>query len=319
MTNLQKIFRTYLLLGLLILSALFPTGCGALAERPPIAAELEDVPAYEGEPYVEVAGNEPDFSEEDLEPESYESYSDLDSLGRCGIAQACVGQDLMPTEDRESIGQIKPTGWHTVKYEGVDGNYLYNRCHLIGFQLTAENANPENLITGTRFMNVDGMLPFENEVAEYVRETNNHVLYRVTPIFDGDNLVASGVQMEALSVEDNGAGVSFNVYVYNIQPDVVINYANGESQRGDPTGDPQTRPVPDAAPAEEPDSDETTPEDTSSEEESRTYILNKNTQKFHLPDCSGVADIKPRNKETFTGDRDTLLERGYEPCGSCNP
>ena len=168
-------------------------------------------------------------------------------------------------------------------------------------------------------MNVDGMLPFENEVAEYVRETNNHVLYRVTPIFDGDNLVASGVQMEALSVEDNGTGVSFNVYVYNIQPDVVIDYANGESQRGDPTGDPQTRPVPDAAPAEEPDSDETTSEDTSSEEETRTYILNKNTQKFHLPDCSGVADIKPQNKETFTGDRDTLLERGYEPCGSCNP
>ena len=168
-------------------------------------------------------------------------------------------------------------------------------------------------------MNVDGMLPFENEVAEYVRETDNHVLYRVTPIFDGDNLVASGVQMEALSVEDNGAGVSFNVYVYNIQPDVVIDYANGESQRGDPAGDPQTRPVPDAAPAEEPDSDETASEDTSSEEASHTYILNKNTQKFHLPDCSGVADIKPRNKETFTGDRDTLMERGYDPCGSCNP
>ena len=230
MTNLRKIFRTYLLLGLLILSALFPTGCGAFAERPPIAAELEDVPAYEGEPYVEVAGNEPDFSEEDLEPESYESYSDLDSLGRCGVAQACVGQDLMPTEDRESIGQIKPTGWHTVKYDIVDGKYLYNRCHLIGWQLSGENANERNLITGTRYMNTEGMLPFENMVADYIKETDGHVLYRVTPIFVEDELVARGVQMEAYSIEDAGASICFNVFVYNVQPGIEIDYSDGSSR-----------------------------------------------------------------------------------------
>ena len=313
MIILRKPFRTYIGLCLLILASLFPAGCAPLTENAPATAELEDVPPYEGAPYVEVAGNEPDFTETELEPESYETYSNLDSLGRCGVAQACVGQDLMPTEDRESIGQIRPSGWHTVKYEGVDGNYLYNRCHLIGYQLTAENANPKNLITGTRFMNVEGMLPFENEVAEYIRETDNHVMYRVTPIFDDDNLVASGVQMEALSVEDDGAGVSFNVYVYNIQPGVVIDYTNGESQRGNPTGDPKTCPVPDAS------SDRTVPEDTSSDSETSVYILNKKTQKFHLPDCSSVPDIKPRNKQTFTGDRDTLLERGYEPCRNCNP
>lgn len=191
--------------------------------------ELSEIPEYSGEPYIEINGNEPDFSEEEWSEESFEVYSELDSLGRCGTAYANVGTDLMPTEKRGSIGQVKPTGWQTVKYDVVDGNYLYNRCHLIGYQLSGENANEKNLITGTRYMNVEGMLPFENMVADYVKETDNHVLYQVTPVYDGDNLVADGVQMEAYSVEDEGDGISYNVYVYNVQPGIEIDYATGES------------------------------------------------------------------------------------------
>lgn len=192
-------------------------------------AELSELPEYSGEPYVEVNGNEPDFPEEERSEESFEVYSELDELGRCGTAYANVGTDLMPSGKRGSIGQVKPSGWQTVKYDLVDGHYLYNRCHLIGYQLSGENANEKNLITGTRYMNVEGMLPFENLVADYVKETNNHVLYQVTPIYDGDNLVADGVQMEAYSVEDGGEGISYNVYVYNVQPGIEIDYATGES------------------------------------------------------------------------------------------
>jgi DNA-entry nuclease len=194
--------------------------------------DLSLVPEYTDSPYTELNKNTPLFSEDELTTESYETYADLDSLGRCGTAMACVGTDLMPTEERGEIGQIKPTGWHTVKYSGlVDGNYLYNRCHLIAYELSGENANEKNLITGTRYMNVQGMLPFENEVAAYVKKTKNHVLYRVTPIFSGDDLVASGVTMEAYSVEDSGSGVSFYVYVYNVQPGIEIDYATGKSSR----------------------------------------------------------------------------------------
>lgn len=195
-----------------------------------VTISLADVPEYSGEPYVAVNDNVPQFLETDLSTDSYEYYSDLDSLGRCGVVYACIGTDLMPTEERGSIGSVKPTGWHTVKYDVVDGNYLYNRCHLIGYQLSGENVNTKNLITGTRYLNVDGMLPFENMVADYVLETENHVMYRVTPIFDGDNLLASGVQIEAESVEDNGEGILFNVYCYNVQPGVEIDYATGDSQ-----------------------------------------------------------------------------------------
>ncbi|MBE5914143.1 MAG: hypothetical protein E7274_08780 [Pseudobutyrivibrio ruminis] len=182
--------------------------------------------------YTVVNDNVPYFSEEDLtRTDAFETYSELDSLGRCGVAYANICQELMPTEPRGEIGSVKPSGWHTVNYhEYVDGNYLYNRCHLIGYQLSGENANEKNLITGTRYLNVEGMLPFEDKVAEYVEETGNHVLYRVTPVFEGDNLVASGVQMEAYSVEDQGTGVMFNVYCYNVQPGITIDYATGESQ-----------------------------------------------------------------------------------------
>ena len=190
---------------------------------------LEEVPEYSGNNYVVINNNEPEFTENDLSTESFEVYSSQDYLGRSKVAYANIGIDLMPIEERGSIGSVKPSGWHTVKYDIVDGKYLYNRCHLIGHQLSGENANPENLITCTRQMNVEGMLPFENEIAEYVKETNNHVLYRVTPIYVGANLLASGVQMEALSVEDNGKGVKFNVYVYNVQDGIEIDYSNGKS------------------------------------------------------------------------------------------
>lgn len=191
---------------------------------------LNQIPDVSPDAYVVVNDNVPEFTETELTEQAYEFYSELDSLNRCGYAMACIGKELMPTEERGSIGQIKPSGWHTVKYDFVDGKYLYNRCHLIGFQLAGENANEKNLITGTRYMNVEGMLPFENMVADYVKETGNHVLYRVTPVFDDNDLVARGVQMEACSVEDDGEGISFNVFVYNKQPGVEIDYATGESR-----------------------------------------------------------------------------------------
>lgn len=255
---------------------------------------LEDVPEYAGEPYVVVNDNVPYFTEDDLTTEAFEYYDELDAFNRCGVTIACVGVELMPAEDRGSIGQVKPTGWQTVKYDNVDGKYLYNRCHLIGFQLTGENANERNLITGTRAMNVDGMLPFEDMVADYVKETENHVLYRVTPIFVEEEMVARGVLMEAVSVEDDGEGVEFCVYAYNNQPGIVIDYATGESI---------------LAPEEE---------GTTAGEE-MTYIINTSSQKFHLTGCSGVDTIKEENRSTFTGSRADAVAAGYEPCGRCKP
>lgn len=192
--------------------------------------DISEIPDYTHQKYVEINNNIPYFDEEDLSDESFERYSELDELGRCGVAYANIGVDLMPTEKRGSIGMIKPSGWHTVKYDNVDGKYLYNRCHLIAYQLSGENANEKNLITGTRYMNVEGMLPFEERVGNYVRETENHVLYRVTPFFEGDNLLAKGVLMEAMSVEDSGEDICFCVFVYNVQPDIQIDYATGKSQ-----------------------------------------------------------------------------------------
>ena len=267
---------------------------------------FDDVPAYSGEPYVEVNDNQPEFTEEELTTVSYEDYSELDELGRCQSAEACIGQDLMPTEARESISSVKPTGWKNKSYDTVDGGYVYNRCHLIGFQLTGENANEENLITGTRYMNVEGMLPFEDEVAAYIKETDNHVMYRVTPVFEGDDLVASGVQMQAESVEDDGVGISFNVYVYNVQPYVVIDYKTGENWEGDEIAEPEGKWA---------DGTEAEPSDT----KEQMYILNKNTKKFHKPECSGAKKIKAKNKGEYTGSRQTLIDEGYEPCGNCNP
>ena len=279
------------------------------------ADTVEDVPDYSGEPYVEINDNQPEFEEYELTTVPFEDYSELDELGRCGEAEACVGEETMPTEDRESISSVEPTGWENEKYDNVDGGYVYNRCHLIGFQLTGENANEENLITGTRYMNTEGMLPFENMVADYIHETDNHVLYRVTPIFEGEDLVASGVQMEAESVEDGGAGICFNVYVYNVQPDITIDYATGDNWEMTEEEKAEQEAQTAESARKETDSSEA---DTAATEE-QTYILNKNTHKFHLPDCSGAADIKEKNREEFNGTREEVIAQGYEPCGRCDP
>ncbi len=247
------------------------------------------------EPYVVINDNIPEFSTEDYTASSYETYGELDQLGRCTTCMACIGKDLMPDEKRGNIGMIKPSGWQTVKYKNVDGKYLYNRCHLIGYQLTAENANECNLITGTRYLNVEGMLPFENEVADYIEATGNHVLYRVTPDFKDDELVARGVHMEAYSVEDNGEGIKFNVYCYNMQPGITIDYKTGKSKA---------------------DSAEDAYNDGS---EKMNYIVNTNTKKFHNPDCSHVQDINKNNQKNYNGTRKTLIDNGYSPCGSCKP
>lgn len=263
--------------------------------------DLSNIPDYDGKAYVELNGNVPEFSEsEKTYSESFEEYGKLDSLGRCTYAVSCIGKDLMPTEKRGSIGAVKPSGWHISKYDFVDGKYLYNRCHLIGYQLTAENANERNLITGTRYLNVEGMLPFENDVADYIEITNNHVYYKVTPIFEGNNLVANGVQMQAYSVEDNGQGISFNVYCYNVQPGVAIDYATGDNQVMASSSASVTSTSSDVA-------------------DKKTYIVNTKTKKFHNPDCDGVKKMSSSNKKKYKGTRDSLISNGYSPCQKCNP
>lgn len=257
------------------------------------AFDLQSVPDYTNLPYVAINGNVPFFTPNQYSTGSYEYYSPLDSLGRCGITVACVGKDIMPTSDRGNISSVKPTGWHSTDYDIVDGGSLYNRCHLIAFQLTGENANRENLITGTRYLNVQGMIPFENMVADHVKETGNHVMYRVTPVFVGNELVARGVIIEGYSVEDNGEGVTFCVYAYNVQPGIIIDYATGESRLDENAADT-------AAGVQD-------------------YVFNKNTLKFHYPTCSSVGQMSDKNKGYFTGTRDELINQGYSPCGSCRP
>lgn len=264
---------------------------------------LADVPEYTGDAYIAVHDNMPYFTQEDVTTQSFEDYTPLDQLGRCVEAYANVGQDLMPTEKRGNISSVKPSGWQAAKYDFVDGKYLYNRCHLIGYQLTAENANKENLITGTRYLNIEGMLPFENMIADYVKETGNHVLYRVTPIFDGNNLVANGVLMEGYSVEDEGEGVCFCVYAYNVQPGVSIDYATGNNQEAKNATTQK----------------ENTKTENTTQAEETTYILNTDSQKFHKPDCSGAQKISANNRKEFTGQRQELIDMGYTPCGTCKP
>lgn len=295
-----------------------PTGEGTSA------FSLREIPAYSGTPYTEVNGNQPYFTEEELTTQSFETYSELDSLGRCGVAYANVGQDLMPTEPRGEIGAVKPTGWHLVKYDNVDGKYLYNRCHLIAYMLAAENANPQNLITGTRYLNVQGMLPFETKVCDYVKNTGNHVLYRVTPIFDGDNLLADGVLMEAYSVEDAGEGISFCVFAYNVQPGIGIDYATGDNwAESSGTYQSTAAPVTVETLAPQPETDtavQITPESPAPQEsQGITYVLNTNTMKFHYPTCSSVDDMKEKNKQIYTGSREEVINMGYVPCKRCNP
>lgn len=194
-----------------------------------VSYQIDSIPEYNGDSYVYINGNKPIFKEEDINTDTFEIYGALDNLGRCTYTYANLSKELMPTKQRESIGSVKPSGWHTARYDFIEGKYLYNRCHLIGYQLTGENVNNRNLITCTRKMNTGVMLEYENKVANYIKKTNNHVLYRVTPIFDGDNLLAKGVLMEGMSVEDRGEGLMFNIFVYNVQDGVIIDYSNGES------------------------------------------------------------------------------------------
>ena len=263
--------------------------------------DLSDIPSYSGSPYCEVNNNQPFFQADKLTTESFKQFSELDSLGRCGVAFACIGTDSLPTEERGAIGMIKPSGWHTVRYDDIiEDKYLYNRCHLIAFELSGENANPQNLITGTRYMNIKGMLPIENRVHSYVENTNQHVMYRVTPVFEGDNLVATGVLMEGYSVEDDGEGICFNVFCYNVQPHIKINYADGTSEI-----------------AFLPELEKTT--EVANDDSAITYVLNTNTKKFHYPYCDSVNEMKEKNKQVFTGTREEANEMGYSPCGRCKP
>lgn len=256
--------------------------------------DLSAVPAYKDSAFVHINGGIPSFTENQHTTQSYEYYSSLDALGRCGTTVACVGPDLMPTGDRGSISSVTPSGWVQAQYDIVSGKYLYNRAHLIGWQLTGENANKQNLITGTKYFNVSGMLPFENMVADYIKETGNHVLYRVTPIYNGNDLVVSGVHMEAWSVEDEGDGICFNVFVYNVQPGIIIDYATGSSRLENGSTDESTGTVKD-------------------------YVLNTNSKKFHFPDCKSAAKISAGNRKEYTGTREDLIADGYSPCGNCKP
>ena len=268
------------------------------------ALKVTEIPAYSGKAWVEINGNTPNFSADELTTKAYEHYSGLDSLGRCGVATATCGTEIMPApnEKRGSISTVKPTGWVQAKYSGISGGYLWNRCHLIGWQLSAENANKCNLITGTRYMNVEGMLIFENQVADYIKETENHVAYRITPIFEGNNLVCSGVQMEAYSIEDEGEGVCFNVYCYNIQPGITINYATGESS-GKAT-------VSSTAVVSKAESVYAPPVSEQTDNSQMVYVSRTGT-KFHSNSrCSNM-------KNPLYMTREEAESRGRTPCSKC--
>ena len=325
-----------------------------LKSNKPKTKDISQIPAYDGSPYIEINDNKPSFSAEELTTESFEYYSDLDNLGRCGAAYANVGPETMPDEERGPIGEIHPSGWQIANYHDlIDGNYLYNRCHLIAYSLSGENANEKNLITGTRYLNTEGMQPFELEVLEYIRSTGNHVLYRVTPVFEGDNLVASGVLMEGMSVEDHGKEVSFHVFVYNVQPGVIIDYSTGDNRldlnyeyagedsdpeemvRGYNQGEEDTDSGyedsdedTDPADAAEKDGETESADVEKSDEEidsageevsENSYVLNTNTHKFHRPYCSSVDDMKDKNKLISNESREEIIQQGYKPCARCNP
>ena len=279
----------------LLLLAVLLAGCTEVVPQAP-AVSLEAIPAWSGDAYITIDRNIPGFTAEDLTTDAFEQYSPLDELGRCGTAYACVSRELMPTEDRESISSVTPSGWVNKKYDFIDGKYLYNRCHLIGFQLSGENANEQNLITGTRYFNLEGMLPFENMVADHVKEEDHHVLYRITPIYQEGALVCSGVQMEGYCVECGSSRFEedrfmFHVYCYNVQPGVLIDYMTGES----------------AASGIGQNSVE------------KTWILNTSSKKFHDPGCSNAANISEKNQDEITCTREELIYMGYEPCGVCKP
>lgn len=291
---------------------------------------LSDIPKYSNKPYVEINGNVPFFDDSELTIKAFEKYSELDDLGRVGIATACI-EAGMDTEQRGDIKSVTPTAWDNVKYDGIDGSNLYNRCHLIANQLTGENDNEKNLMTGTRYMNTQGMERFENKVAEYVNHTEKHVLYRVTPMFEDNNLLANGVLIEAKSVEDKGDSIQFNVFCYNVQPGIEIDYKTGKSSKIVDNNDSATSEVNDnvqntennanqnlnVAPIEK--STGSNNSQISNEVNEEEYILNKNNKKFHYPWCSSVNQMKEKNKQEFVGTREELINKGYSPCQRCSP
>lgn len=278
---------------------------------------LSEIPSYSGRAYVVINENIPSFNKYELTTKGYETYASIDSLGRCGGAVASCGREIMPKPDEErgSISSVKPSGWVQAQYDCVSGKYLYNRCHLLGWQLSAENANKRNLITGTRYMNTEGMLPFENMVADYIRETNNHVAYRVTPIYNGSDLVASGVQMEAYSVEDEGEGICFNIYCYNVQPGVKIDYTTGRSWSDGNKVETTKKPIV-VAPVE---TTKKVVEETKNSVSYDTYVYSSKSDKFHYPDCRYAKTIKAENYCEYTGDRQGMINKGYSPCKNCSP
>lgn len=255
---------------------------------------LENIPEYSGDAVAIINDNNPQFSE--LVMESYEYYSELDYLGRCGVAHASLGMDLMPTEQRESISQVKPSGWLNKEYDIVEGGYLYNRCHLIGFQLAGENANEKNLITGTKYMNSPIMTKYENAIAGYIKETGNHVMYRVTPMYQGSDLVAKGIQIEGYSVEDQGEGVCFNVFLYNEQPGIIIDHGTGESWLDE---EHEIKVIEDVL------------------GDDIEHVLNTSSLKIHQPSCSSVKKINDGNRKNTDMDVEELFKLGYTLCGSC--
>lgn len=306
-----------------------------VSETPSEAASFDYsmVPEYTGSASVAINNNVPFFNadEKTAGTASFETYSELDDLRRCGIAYACIGKDIMPTEDRGQIGMIKPTGWHTVKYDCVDGKYLYNRCHLIAYCLAGENANEKNLITGTRYLNIEGMLPYETLTAKYMdNNPDNHVLYRVTPVFVGSELVARGVLIEGYSVEDNGAGINFCVFCYNVQPDVEINYADGESsykgsadKSSDASGSTNNSTGFTGYTNESSSSGDSTNEGSRftgyTDENANSYVVTTSSKKFHTADCKNADKISDKNKKIVNESRDELIADGYAPSKCCNP
>ena len=336
----QTVKNKYIICALALIIAASLAGCSLI--RSAATGEnsdyvvLDEVPEWSGEPYIEVNGNRPDFDKDEIrwaeknaaaesEEKEPEIFTEMDRYGRCGSAVACIGPETMPEGERGSIGMIRPSGWQLDKYDFIDnGGYLYNRCHLIGWQLTGQNAEERNLITGTRYMNTQGMLPFENRAAEYVRSTGNHVLYRATPLFRGKELVARGVEIEAYSLEDGGKGVSYNVYCYNVQPGVKIDYRTGRNRLDKET-------LPETAEAEKNDVETEAGSRNGREAEDHdpvpalevpsgvTYVLNNNTMRFHRTDCKGAAEILEHNRAWFYGSREEAIEAGYVPCGMCKP
>ena len=298
------------------------------------------IPVYNGDELVPINNNVPDFTEEEIGTDEFYEFSELDELGRAGCAWGCIGPSMLATEERGSIGMIRPSGWHTVKYDFVDGLYLYNRCHLIAYSLCGVNADERNLITGTRYLNIEGMLGIENRVYWYVKDTGYHVCYRVTPRYIGSDLLAVGVQMEAYSVEDRGKRLSLNTFCFNVQPGVLIDYKTGDNWL-DPNYEIARSILTDSdsetvgarsheeSPSDTQDPASITPsgeKDTNSKEnepyvpdEKVTYIINMNTGRFHLPGCQSVQDMKDKNRKEFFGTREELMEAGYKPCGRCNP